>query len=134
MSPSRSFLLAPSSPIFAEPSSFGPCAKASGSSQSSPNQEQTSPFTSRRRTTVIAQALCHDEVVQQAFPDGIIWITAGKESAVDLITRLREVGKGLNDDLIGYDTQLGSINRYRTILREKAALIVVDDVWDARDI
>src|SRR5205085_3088246 len=84
--------------------------------------------------TVLAQALCHDEVVQQAFPDGIIWITAGKESAVDLITRLREVGKGLNDDLIGYDTQLGSINRYRTILREKAALIVVDDVWDARDI
>jgi hypothetical protein len=24
--------------------------------------------------TVLAQALCHDEVVQQAFPDGIIWV------------------------------------------------------------
>jgi len=84
--------------------------------------------------TVLAQALCHDEVVQEAFPDGIIWITAGKESTIDLVTRLREVGKGLNDDLTGYDTQLGSINRYRNILREKAALIVVDDVWDPRDI
>jgi len=31
--------------------------------------------------TVLAQALCHDEIVQQAFPDGIVWITIGKESA-----------------------------------------------------
>ena len=84
--------------------------------------------------TVLAQALCYDEVVQQAFPDGVIWITAGKESADDLVTRLREVGKGLNDDLAGYDTQLGSINSYRTILKKKVALIVVDDVWNARDI
>src|SRR5712692_2500531 len=45
--------------------------------------------------TVLAQALCGDEVVQQAFPDGIAWVTAGKESAYDLVTRLREVGKAL---------------------------------------
>jgi ATP/maltotriose-dependent transcriptional regulator MalT len=25
--------------------------------------------------TVLAQALCHDEVVQQAFPDGIFWFS-----------------------------------------------------------
>ncbi|MCC6589123.1 MAG: TIR domain-containing protein [Bryobacterales bacterium] len=84
--------------------------------------------------TVLAQALCHDEVVQQAFPDGIIWITAGKEGATDAVSRFREVGKGLNDDLTGYDTELGCINRYRSVLRRKAALIVVDDVWNARDI
>jgi hypothetical protein len=30
--------------------------------------------------TMLAQALCHDQVVQQAFPDGIIWITVRKES------------------------------------------------------
>jgi hypothetical protein len=36
--------------------------------------------------------------MQQAFPDGIIWITAGRESADELVTRLREVGKGLKDD------------------------------------
>ena len=28
--------------------------------------------------TILAQALCHDEVVQQAYPDGIVWITAGQ--------------------------------------------------------
>ena len=43
-------------------------------------------------------------MVQQAFPGGIIWITAGRESADELVTRLREVGKGLKDDLAGYDT------------------------------
>src|SRR5258708_39196870 len=51
--------------------------------------------------TVLAQALCHDEVIQQAFPDGIIWVTVGKESTYDLVTRMREVGKALNDDLAG---------------------------------
>jgi hypothetical protein len=61
--------------------------------------------------TILAQALCHDQVMQQAYPDGIIWVTAGNNSAYRLIDRLREVGKALNGDLAGYDTELGSINR-----------------------
>jgi hypothetical protein len=84
--------------------------------------------------SVLAQALCHDEVVQQAFPDGVIWVTAGKEPAYDRVTRMREVGKALNDDLSRYDSELGCKNQYRTTIRKKAALIVVDDVWDSRDV
>jgi WD40 repeat protein len=84
--------------------------------------------------TILAQALCHDEVVQQAFPDGIVWITVGKEPAYSLIDRMRDVGKALKDDLAAYDTELGCINRYRTMMREKAALIVVDDVWRSEDV
>ena len=84
--------------------------------------------------TILAQALCHDEVMQQAFPDGIVWVTVGKEPAHDLVTRLREVGKALKDDLAAYDTELGCVNRYRTVMREKAALIVVDDVWRSADV
>jgi hypothetical protein len=84
--------------------------------------------------TVLAQALCQDEVVQQAFPDGIIWITVGKETAFDVVTRMREVGKALNDDLTRYDNDLGSTNQYRTTIRSKAALIVIDDVWRAHDV
>ena len=34
--------------------------------------------------TVLAKALTDDEVVQRAFPDGIVWITAGKESEARL--------------------------------------------------
>jgi WD40 repeat protein len=84
--------------------------------------------------TVLAQALCQDEVVQQAFPDGVIWISVGKESTSDAVTRMREVGKALGDDLTRYDNELGAKNQYRTTVRKKAALIVVDDVWKSGDI
>ncbi|MBZ5520925.1 MAG: TIR domain-containing protein [Acidobacteriia bacterium] len=84
--------------------------------------------------TILAQALCHDEVVQQAFPDGVVWVTVGKESTFDVVTRLREVGKALDDDLSRYDNELGCRNQYRSTIRSKAALIVIDDVWKAADI
>jgi WD40 repeat protein len=84
--------------------------------------------------TVLAQALCHDEIVQHAFPDGIIWMSAGKEQGFDLVTRFRELGKALNDDLSRYDNELGCKNQYRSTIRNKAALIVVDDVWYSRDL
>jgi len=35
--------------------------------------------------TVLAKALTEDGVVQRAFPDGIVWITAGKERKCDFI-------------------------------------------------
>jgi hypothetical protein len=84
--------------------------------------------------TVLAQALCRDEVVQQAFPDGIVWITIGKESAFDALTRMRELGKALGDDLSRYENELAAKHQYRSTIRKKAALIVVDDVWRSRDL
>ncbi len=84
--------------------------------------------------TVLAKALTDDEVVRRAFPDGIVWITAGKERKRDFIEEMREVAKALGDDLTGYDTALGCENRYRTTIAQKAALIVVDDVWSKADI
>ena len=84
--------------------------------------------------TVLAQTLCHNEVVQQAFPDGVVWTTIGKESTSNVVTRMREVGKALGDDPARYDNELGAKNQYRSTIRGKAALIVVDDVWDARDL
>jgi NB-ARC domain/WD domain, G-beta repeat len=84
--------------------------------------------------TVLAKALTDDEVVQRAFPDGIVWITAGKERKRDFIEEMREVAKALGDDLTAYDTALACENRYRSIMKEKAALIVVDDVWSLSDI
>jgi hypothetical protein len=68
---------------------------------------------------VLAQALCHDEVVQQAFPDSVIWITIG-EPGFDALTRRREVGKALKNDLTRYDILLGAENQYRTAIRGKA--------------
>src|SRR6516162_7808868 len=84
--------------------------------------------------TVLAKALTDDEVVQRAFPDGIVWITAGKERQRDFIEEMREVAKALGDDLSGYENAPACEHQYRTIIANKAALIVVDDVWSKTDI
>ena len=84
--------------------------------------------------TVLAKALTDDEVVQRAFPDGIVWITAGKERKRDFIAEMREVAKALGDDLSRFDTDLACQHQYRTTIADKAALIVVDDVWSKADI
>jgi WD40 repeat protein len=83
--------------------------------------------------TVLAQALCYDEAIQRRFPDGVIWIAVGRESVHDPVTRLREVGKVFGDDLAAYDT-LGCASSYKTVIRDKAALIILDDVWSVRDL
>jgi WD40 repeat protein len=84
--------------------------------------------------TVLALAITHDDVVQQAFPDGIIWVPIGREPAYDLTSRLREVGKALGDSPLSYGDELAAKNALKTVMREKAVLIVLDDVWSVRDV
>ena len=64
--------------------------------------------------TVLATALCRDPVVRHA--DGIAWITFGRESVSDQLSRMREVARALGP--APYDTPLACENRYRTVLRE----------------
>jgi WD40 repeat protein len=84
--------------------------------------------------TALAKALTEDAVVQQAFPDGIVWITAGREGCRDFVQEMREVAKALGDDLSRYDNGLACEHQYRTTMANKAALVVVDDVWSVADL
>jgi WD40 repeat protein len=85
--------------------------------------------------TVLAQALCHDQAIKDAYPDGVIWATIGqKPTDLHLIAQMREIAKSLGDDLAYYDTLQACANQFRTQLEKKAALIVLDDVWSARDV
>src|SRR5450631_4719929 len=53
-------------------------------------------------------------------------------SRLDGWEMMREVGRALGEDVeLGWDTKVACEHRYRTLLRQKAALIVVDDVWSA---
>jgi hypothetical protein len=81
--------------------------------------------------TVLAQALFRDEVVREAFPDGLAWITVGRESDHDVTSQLREIITvlgGTIDGTVSIDTL------YRTTLFGKAALIVIDDIWSKADL
>jgi WD40 repeat protein len=83
--------------------------------------------------TVLAQELCHDDVVQQAFPDGIFWFTIGQETKLDFVSRVQQVPA--LDRLLGeYLGEEACKSQYRDVLRKKAALIVLDDVWSATDV
>jgi len=84
--------------------------------------------------TVLAQALAHDDAVRDAFPGGIAWTTVGREPAYDLCTRIQEVRRALGDEPEKDESELHSIHRYRTMVEESAALIVIDDVWRAADL
>jgi WD40 repeat protein len=84
--------------------------------------------------TILAQALCCDEAVQQAFPDGIVWTTVGKEPAYPLVTRMQELRRALGDEPAANESELQCIDRYRTILKDKAVLVIVDDVWRSEDV
>jgi hypothetical protein len=75
--------------------------------------------------TVLAKALCDDEVVQQAFPDGIVWITAGREDRHDVSAKLREITKVLGGEV----DDLPAETLYRTTIAKKAALVIIDDIW-----
>jgi hypothetical protein len=52
--------------------------------------------------TVLTIALCRDPTVRDAFPDGIAWITIGREWDGDFVPRMREVAKALGDDLAAW--------------------------------
>jgi WD40 repeat protein len=78
--------------------------------------------------SVLAAALCHDPDITAAFPDGVIWIAMGREPG-NLVSKLAQVGRALGDSDDQYHTAASSSSRLRTLLQDKAVLLVFDDVW-----
>src|SRR5579871_5315075 len=57
--------------------------------------------------SVLARALCDDETVQKHYPDGIVWLSIGRESGSTIVDRMREFAKVLGDPVDSYDTPEG---------------------------
>ena len=82
--------------------------------------------------TVVARALCEDPDVQEAFPDGILWTTLGREvTEPDLRRKLRA---WIEDALGGIVSETApTVDRLKAILaqllEDRACLLIVDNVW-----
>jgi len=83
--------------------------------------------------SVLATALCHDEVIQAAFPDGVIWVTIGKDPG-NITEQMKFIGTKLGDSPGHYTSETAGSDRLRTLLAHKAVLLVLDDVWNAEHI
>lgn len=79
--------------------------------------------------TTLARALCHDEMIQDAFHDGILWVTLGEDPG-DLGTKVEDLIVALS----GAPSQLGSLearkSRLGELLADRSLLLVIDDVWN----
>ncbi|MBP7828686.1 MAG: TIR domain-containing protein [Kiritimatiellae bacterium] len=83
--------------------------------------------------SVLAAAMARDRQIRQSYPDGIAWIACGQRlTNDDLLARLRDLAKHL-----GGDSSFTSLPQGQGVLREllqsRSVLIVLDDVWHAKD-
>ena len=78
--------------------------------------------------TTLARALCHDDEVQDAFHDGILWVTLG-EAPGDPMGRVQDLIQALTGERPGFGTLEAATVRLADLLADRRCLIVVDDVW-----
>jgi len=79
--------------------------------------------------TTLVNALAHDPDVAAAFPDGVLWAAVGQtpNPIGELLAWARALGSGD----VGVKRSLEDLmNQVRALLRERRALLIVDDVWD----
>lgn len=80
--------------------------------------------------TALARAVCHDEDVQAAFDDGILWVTLG-ENPGELTGRVEDLIFILSGRRPGFASLEAAGTALAELLAERELLIVIDDLWDA---
>ncbi|MCC6798070.1 MAG: TIR domain-containing protein [Candidatus Hydrogenedentes bacterium] len=83
--------------------------------------------------SVLAAALARNRQVRQAYQDGVAWIACGQKlTDSDLLQRQRDLARHLGGDDTFLSTEQGK-GVLRELLASKAVLLVLDDVWQAKD-
>ena len=78
--------------------------------------------------STLAAALAYDPEVQVRFPDAVLWATLGQQP--DILPLLSGWVQALGDYQFKPLVVETASTHLRSLLQDKAALIVVDDVWD----
>ena len=80
--------------------------------------------------TALARALCHDEAIQNAFDDGILWVTLGEKPG-DLTGRVEDLIFMLCGTRPGFASVEAASATLAELLADRDMLIVIDDAWDS---
>ena len=81
--------------------------------------------------STLAAALAHDAEVKSRFCDGIIWATLGQQP--DVLSLLTGWVQALGDYSFKPTSVEATSMHLRTLLYDKAMLLVVDDAWNTKD-
>lgn len=82
--------------------------------------------------TMLAKAVCHDQIVRETFKDGILWATLGQEP--DLIGRVHELIFALTREHPTFTSLDAATDQLINVLANRRILMVIDDVWNEADL
>jgi hypothetical protein len=82
--------------------------------------------------SMFAASLAYDKAVQQAYPDGIYWISLGQQP--DLIGLQIQLIDRMEETKVNFVTVDEGTNYLRSLTNPRACLVIFDDVWDVQDI
>lgn len=82
--------------------------------------------------TVLAQLLTADEDIQDAFYDGILWVTLGEQP--NLIEKLSDILSTLLPAPEQHLSVVSATSRLKEVLSNRRCLLVIDDAWAMSDL
>jgi tetratricopeptide (TPR) repeat protein/transcriptional regulator with XRE-family HTH domain len=84
--------------------------------------------------TALATALAHDEALQSAFADGILWVGLGYEpDALALLSRWGTLLNCVPDDLAQRSRPDAWATNIHAAIGQRRMLLVIDDAWEIAD-
>jgi WD40 repeat protein/transcriptional regulator with XRE-family HTH domain len=85
--------------------------------------------------TMLAQAICHDDEIKAAFPDGIEWVTLGEALTVgELVDKMKAVIYRLRQKSLPIESFEVAKAELRAALEDSCLLLILDDVWREPDL
>jgi len=82
--------------------------------------------------SMFTASLAYDKAVQQAYPDGIYWVSFGQQP--DLISLQIQLIDQIEETKVNFVAVEEGTNYLRSLTNPRACLVIFDDVWDVQDI
>ncbi|MEM7113214.1 MAG: NB-ARC domain-containing protein [Chloroflexota bacterium] len=82
--------------------------------------------------TVTAAELAHTKFVETRFPDGVIWLTVGREP--DILKNQQELASALGVEKPYFISEADAKMKLKELVAGKRCLIILDDVWELQQL